>query len=259
LGALQADRALSDALAKSNRTLVASLLDDEFAWTEADGKTRTKAEALEHLPELLTDNQGDSDIQTHDFGQVERIVGVHHGDRFVRLWVKRPTGWRAFILIDVPIPANGYSNHPSPVQHPGKDCVNPCKVLPYTPQNAAQEGAMQSWLVTKMDEWHAIKTDWPKHISDTMVVISPTMWFNKAGRLDLLAKQYDAYGDGNFSPAVESMRMFDFGDAVVMTAIHAPGGPSGKRAYAVRMFVKERDGWKGALSAQTDIKDTKNP
>jgi len=255
-GPLQADRALSDALAKSDKALVASLLDDNFSWTNVDGKTRTKDEALEHLSELSIDNEGDTEVQTHDFGEVERIVGVHHNDRFVRLWVKRPMGWRAFILLDIPIPVNGYSNHPSPPRQADKDCENPCKTFPFKPADAAQEAAMQTWLATKMDEWHALKDDWPRHISDNMLTISPTMWFNKAGRLDLLTKQYEAYGDGSPSPPVESMKMFDFGDdVVVMTSIHGPRASNGKRAYVVRMAVKESDGWKMALSAQTDIKE----
>ena len=75
----------------------------------------------------------------------------------------------------------------------------------------------------------------------------------KADRLALLKKQKEAYGDGSPSPAVESMKMYDIGNTVIMTALHAPG-PTGKRAYAVRMFTDENGaGWKIVLSAQTDI------
>jgi hypothetical protein len=258
LGALEADRTLSAALTKSDKAMVSTLLDKDFAWTNVDGKTRTKAEALESIAELSSVNQGDTDVQTHDYGEVERIVGVHHGDRFVRLWVKRPAGWRAFILIDTPIPENGYSNHPSPPREPGIICTNPCEALPYKPENAAQEAAMQCWLQAKVGEWHALKDDWPKHISDSMLTISPTMWLTKVGRLDLLAKQYDAYGEGSPGVPVESMRMFDFGDVVIMTAVHGARARTGKRSYAVRMMIKESDGWKMALSAQTDIKEQEN-
>lgn len=250
--ALQADHSLTDAAAKGSKAAVASLLDKDFAWTNAKGKTRTQAETLDALSDFAMDNQGDTDTQTHDFGEVERIVGTHHGDRFVRIWVKRPQGWRALIVLDTPIPPNGYSNHPSPPRAADKNCTNPCKDLPFTPANAAQKAAMDAWLTLKMDEWHAVKTDWPKHVSETMLTISPGMYMTKEQRYDLLAKQYDAYGDGSPSAPVKSMKMFDFGKTVIMTALHGPNA-AGKPSYAVRMFVDEGGTWKIALSAQTNI------
>lgn len=250
--AKNADRGLIDALGNANKTAVGSLLDTNFAWTDADGKTRTKSEALENLPALAADSQGDTNAQTHDFGQVERIVGEHHSDRFVRIWVKRPAGWRAFLVLDVPIPAKGYTNHPTPPRAADKDCVNPCRVLPYKPANAAQEAAVQTWLKLKMDEWHAIEDDWPTHVSETMVTMSPGMYMSKEERLALLVKQHEAYGDGSPSAPVDSMRMFDFGNTVIMTAIHGAKA-AGKPSYAIRMFVNEGGEWRIALSAQTDI------
>ena len=247
--AAQADGALNEALGKGDKAAIGRLLDANFEWTDAEGKTRTKAETLQALPALATDTQDEMEIQTHDFGQVERFVGRHQNTRFVHLWVKRPAGWRAFVFLDTPIPAGGYKN--KPVAPDGKDCVNPCKMLPYKPANAAQQGAVDAWLATKIDEWHAVADDWPKHVSDAMVVISPTMFFDKAGRLGLLAEQQKAYGDGSGSPAVESMEMYDFGNTVIMRALHAPG-PNGKRARALRMFVNEDGVWKIALSDQTD-------
>ena len=250
--AAQADGALNEALGKADKGAVGRLLDANFEWTDTEGKTRTKAETLQALPALAKDTQDETEIQTHDFGQVERVVGRHQDTRFVHLWVKRADGWRAFVFLDTPIPAEGYKNRPTPPRPEDKECINPCKVLPYKPANAAQQGAANAWLATKMDEWHAVADDWPKHVSETMVVISPTMFLDKAGRLALLAKQKEAYGDGSHSPAVVSMHLYDFGNTVIMTALHAPG-TNGKRSRALRMFVNEDGVWKIALSDQTDI------
>jgi hypothetical protein len=251
--ALQSDRAFEDALRNADKSALGKLLDTNFAWTDADGKTRSKAEAIENISALATDNRGDTDVQTHLFGEVERIVGSHHNALFVRIWVKRTAGWRALIDIDTPIPAKGYSSHPSPPRASDKDCQNPCKILPYKPANQAQQAAVDTWLRLKMDEWHAVPDDWTKYTSDNLVIISPSQHMAKAERLALLQKQKEAYGDGSPSPAVESMKMYDFGNTVIMTALHAPGN-AGKRAYAVRMFANENNaGWKIVLSAQTDI------
>lgn len=255
--ALQSDRAFADALRNSDKAAVGKLLDANFEWTNADGKTRSKAEAIENLSALATDNQGDADMQTHLFGDVERIVGSHHNALFVRIWVKRPAGWRILIDIDTPIPAKGFSQgQPSPPLEAGKDCQNPCRMLPYKPANAAQQAAVDTWLKLKMDEWHAVPDDWTKYTSENLVIISMSQHMAKADRLALLKKQKEAYGDGSPSPAVESMKMYDIGNTVIMTALHAPG-PTGKRAYAVRVFTDENGaGWKIVLSAQTDIQSS---
>ncbi len=250
--AAQADRALTAALAKADKTAAGKLLDADFEWTDASGRAHKKADVVEDPGALASDNQDDAKVDTHNYGRVERVVGVHHNAHFVRLWVKRPAGWRALIFLDTPIPAKGYANHPSPPRPQDKDCVNPCKMLPYKPTSPGEQAAVDTWLKLKIDEWHAIPDDWQMRVSDSMVVISPTMSFDKAGRLGLLIKQKEAYGDGSPSAPVVSMRMFDFGDAVIMTALHGPNA-AGKPSYAVRIFVNEGGTWKIALSAQTDI------
>lgn len=113
---------------------------------------------------------------------------------------------------------------------------------------------MDAWLATKMDEWHAVVEDWPKHVSETMVVISPNSFMTKAERLALLAKQKEAYGDGSPSAPVVSMHMYDFGNTVIMTSLHGPNA-NGESARALRLFVKEDGVWKIALSDQTNIKE----
>ncbi len=250
--AAQADQSLNAALGKADQAAVAKLLDANFEWTNAEGKTRTKAETLQALPALTADTQGETEIQANNFGQVQRFVGRRQNTRLSHLWVKRADGWRAFVFLDTPIPADGYKNRPSAPTPKDKECINPCKVLPFKPANAAQQGAVNAWLATKMDEWHAVADDWPKHVNEASLAISPVMFMNKAERLALLVKQKEAYGDGSHSPAVVSMHMYDFGDAVIMTSIHAPGA-NGKNARAVRLFVKEDGVWKIALSAQTDV------
>src|SRR4029077_10266876 len=83
----QADRSLADALAKSDAKAVAALLDDRFQWVEASGKIHTKAQVLEDLAQFAADNEGALDMRTVEFlGQVERVLGIHHNQRFAHLW-----------------------------------------------------------------------------------------------------------------------------------------------------------------------------
>jgi hypothetical protein len=250
---VQADRSLTDALGKADKDAVAALLDDNFEWTNVEGKIRTKAEALQNLAEFAKASAGETGVNTYAYSEVGRVAGTRSDTHFVRLWVKRPAGWRAFIYLEAPAP-------PSPPQpakpKPGDDvCVNPCKTLPFTPKTANQKAAIDTWLGTKMGEWKALPDEWKNYVGESMVVISPSQYLDKAGRLALLTKQKEMYGTGSPSPAVVSMNMYDFGDCVIMTAHHAPN-PSGKTAYAVRMFTNEEGGkWKIVLSAQTDLVD----
>src|SRR5580658_294741 len=159
----QADHSLADALGKSDAKAVAALLDDRFQWVEANGKIHTKAQVLEDLAQFAADNEGAIDARTVDFlGQVERVLGVHHNQRFAHLWVKNPAGWQAFVFLNIPIPAErpDYMAPPSPPTEADKACDNPCKTLPYKPENAAEQGAMDAWFRLKNDEWHPNPEDW---------------------------------------------------------------------------------------------------
>jgi hypothetical protein len=248
---VQADQSLAEALAKADKAAVSALLDDDFEWTNVDGKTRTKAEALQNLTAFAKDTEGETGVMTYSYGRVGRVAGTSSNAHFVRLWVKRPAGWRAFTYLEAPVPP--VPAHPSKPKPTDNVCENPCKTLPYTPTTAAQKAAIDAWQETKLAEWHAIPDEWQTHAAESMVVISPSQFFNKAGRLGLLIKQKEAYGTGSPSPAVVSMRMYDFGNVEITRVHHAPNA-AGIPAYAVRLFTNEEGNWKIALSAQTNIK-----
>src|SRR5713226_5593902 len=48
--ALQADREFVQAAAKDEKARVAALLDSDFTWTDADGKTLSRADVLSSFP-----------------------------------------------------------------------------------------------------------------------------------------------------------------------------------------------------------------
>lgn len=251
-----ADQALNAALSQGSNAAVSRLLDPQFQWVDADGKLRTKSETLGALADLAAVTKDETDIMAHDYGEVARVAGRDPSKQFVHLWVKRPGGWLAFAFLDTPIPPNGYHQAPEAPRPKDATCTNPCTELPYHPANAADRGAMDSWLATKVDEWHAVVSDWPKHVSDSMYIVSNSMFYphGKTERLALMVEQQKAYGTGRHSPPVVSMQGYVFGNAVIMTFLHASPNPQGEGARALRLFVKEDGVWKIALSDQTDIR-----
>ena len=254
----QAAHSLSDALAKGDKNAVAGLLDDRFVWVEANGKLHTKAQVLDDLAQFSSDNEGALDVRTVDFlGQVERELGMHHNQRFAHLWVKNPAGWQAFVFLNIPIPADrqDYMAPPNAPTDADKTCDNPCKTLPYKPENAAQDGAMKTWFILKNDEWHPNPEDWAAHSDDNHETLTPRADIPKMQHVHELEEERKLYGEngGSGGSSVLSMRMFDFGNIVIMQAFQGRNPSAKPTSWNLRLFINRGEGWKIALSAQTNI------
>ena len=254
----QADKGLADALAKGDAKAVGALLDDRFQWVEANGRIHTKAQILEDLAQFAADNEGALDVRTVDFlGQVERQLGIHHNQRFAHLWVKNPAGWKAFVYLNIPIPAErpDYAAPPGPPTEADKVCENPCKTLPYKPENAVEEGALATWFRLKNDEWHPNPEDWAAHADENHETITPRSDMPKLQHVEEIAEQRKLYGEngGSGGTSVQSMRMFEFGNVVIMQTFQGRNPSAKPTSWNLRVFLNRGDGWKIALSAQTNI------
>ncbi len=91
---LQADRAFVQAAAQGDSAAVARFLDTEFTWTNAEGKTSTKAEVLSSLPAPAAGAEGGAQLQHRDYGQVIAILSTRDKIHVLRIWTKRGTNWR---------------------------------------------------------------------------------------------------------------------------------------------------------------------
>jgi Domain of unknown function (DUF4440) len=254
----QADKSLTEALASGDKKTVSALLDERFQWVEANGRIHTKAQVLDELAQFAADNEGALDVRTVDFlGQVERQLGIHHNQRFAHLWVKNPAGWQAFVYLNIPIPAErpDYMASPSPPTEADKICENPCKTLPYKPENPVEEGALASWYRLKNDEWHPNPEDWAAHSDENHETITPRSDMPKLQHIEEIAEQRKLYGEngGSGGSAVQSMRMFEFGNVVIMQTFQGRNPNAKPTSWNLRVFLNRGDGWKIALSAQTNI------
>jgi hypothetical protein len=249
---------LKDALAKGDVKAVAALLDDNFQWVESNGEMHTKAQVLENLAGFAKDNEGDIDVRTLDLlGDATRVLGIHHNQRFAHVWVKRPDGWRALIYLNIPIPLTRAENTvlPKAPTNPDADCENPCRSLPYKPENAAQEGAIATWFRLKTAEWHPNAEVWDANSDENHETITPRMDLPKLQHVVELAELRKLYGEKGANPGqpVMSMRMFDVGNVVVQECLQGPKGATKPVTFVTRVFVNRGTGWKIVLSAQTNI------
>jgi hypothetical protein len=249
--ALLADRSLLTALGKADKTATGKLLEADFVWTDADGKSLKKAEVLGDLSTYATDNQGDENVQTHFYGQVETVLGVHHNARFLRIWVKRPAGWQEFVELDTPISTRIAPASVEAAAGQG-DCENPCRTVPYKPTTAMDKAILADWQKTKMEEWHPDAVDWPMHIADEFLIINNTAMRNKPERVAIAQKQ-QAAGVGTPGDPITSMEIHDFGEnAAVMISHHVPHR-GGKPYYNVRVWTLRDGRWQLAVSQQSAI------
>ena len=245
---LQADRALVQAIGKADKAAAGKLLDADFTWTDAQGKTQSKAQVLQALPVSALGDESGLDVKEHTYGQVGAVT-VGSAKLFVlRVWVKRPAGWRALVYHEVKL-----SDQPSTAAGTGVvDCENPCKTLPYKPRNEAERGVVASWQALETGVTAHDADAWAPHIADEFIMLSSNNDhpLSKADRMATLNKQKLA-GVGSAPAPLVSAKMFDFPGTVVMTGEHQPH--HGKPVHVTRVWIKHDGQWVMAISFQTAI------
>lgn len=246
-----ADKAFAGALAKRDRQAAGALLDDAFGWTDADGAAYGKAQALDRLAALAAETKGETDVETHFYGALGTVRGSHDGKRFLRVWAKRPDGWRAYLLIDTPVaPRTGQASVEAAAG--AGDCDNPCRTVPYAPKTAMDKMILDTWQKTKMIEWKPNAEEWARYVGDEFMIINNTTIRNKPERVAIARKQQEA-GAGAPGDPILDMEIHDFGDnAAVMVSHHFPYR-GGKPYRNVRVWVLRDGGWQLAISQQSTI------
>jgi hypothetical protein len=239
---VQSDHAFVAAVGKADKAAIGKLLDANFLWTDSAGKTLTKAQVLQNLPTPAAGYNTEGKEWT--YGQVGTVQVASGKVHVLRVWVKRPAGWRALIYQEV--------TQADTAQAPGPrtdDCVNPCKEVPYKPKNEAEKGVILSWQQLETAVTSHDPQAWSQHFADEFVLIASggTQPTTKADRMAQLSKP----GVGPAPPGLDWARMFDFGDTVVMVSQSKPH--SGKPAHISRVWVKGTDRWQMAFSYQTTI------
>jgi hypothetical protein len=250
-GAQQPDRALLAAIAGSDAAGTRMLLDEQFEWTSAAGLTRNGAETLANLPALAAAVHGEAGAQFYSYDQLEVVTGTRPSSRFMRVWARRPQGWRLFAMIDTPI-VTGTPPFSVPISGPQPDCDNPCRNIPFNPQTPAQREMLATFMRLKVDEWRPNPDDWAPYVLDDVYYFTSAAALSKADRVTRLRQQKESGAVVLPGDPVLFMRIAEFGPAAVMFARHAPYR-GGKPFYSVRVWAYRDNLWRFANSAQTTI------
>jgi len=245
---MQADRAFVQAAAKGDAAGLGKMVDAEFTWTDAEGKTLTAEEVLRAVPKDALGDESGVEVSERTYGQVGAVNASRGKVHILRMWVQRPGGWKLLVYHEVK-----QMEQPSTSAGSGvKDCENPCKTVPFRPANEAEAAIIASWQALETGVTAHDAEAWAPHIADEFVQISSNSdhVISKAGRIETLNKQ-KVSGVGSAPAPLVSAKMFDFGDAVIMTCLHQPY--SGKPIHVSRLWIKRDGKWIMSISYQTTI------
>lgn len=242
--AAQADAALLHALAGRDRVAVAALLAHEFTWIDSQGRSQDRAMVLRKFPAPANSEEP---IQVREYGGAA-VVRAGRGQMHVlRVWVKRPAGWRALLyqeVLQVTKPEN---------LGPGSsECENPCRSIPFKPQTGNEKAAIASWQGV-MRAMAANDADaYAQLIADEFTATDThhARPFTKSDRLAQIRKLKQA-GAHSAPPPLVSARMFDLGQTVMMIAREQR--PQGKPYFNTRMWVNREGRWQMLFSFNTRI------
>jgi hypothetical protein len=245
---LQVDREFVQAAAKSDAATVGRLLDADFTWTDADGKTQSRVDVLQSLPSPALGDERGAQVTQRTYGQVGAVMSTRERVSVLRLWVRRSAGWRLLVYHEVAL-----RQQASTPAGPGvKDCENPCRTLPFKPKNEAEQAIIASWQALETGVTNHDASVWSPHIAEEFTMLSSANDhpLTKADRIATLNLQKQT-GFASAPAPLVSAQMFDFGDAVVMTCLHQPY--SGKPVHVSRLWIKRGGQWIMSISYQTTI------
>jgi hypothetical protein len=237
---LQADRAFVQAVAAADKPALEKLLDADFTWTGSDGKTLT---TIPTLPHRSPDQAGFKSYSYGDIGDVQENFGRLH---VLRVWVKRPAGWKAIVYQEV----LSLEAPPSFAPGAGKDCENPCKMVPYQPTNATEREVIAAYSKLETAAMAHNSSVFATLVADEFVAASSNS--DKISDKRRRMEDFDHAKNSGVAPTpLESARMFEFGGAVLMMSEHKPD--RGKPLHVTRLWVKRNGSWVETLSFQTSV------
>lgn len=243
---LSADQNFTEAVTKSDVRSLGKLLDSDFVWIDASGKVEKRAQILGGVPKSgLTDATG-ADARRYAYGQIE-TVEVNSGKMHVlRVWVKRPAGWRALVYQEV----QSLDAPPKTTPSASQDCQNPCKSVGYTPKNETEQAIITAYEGLETSAMTHNAADWDAHTGEEFVAASSysDRLLDKPTRLGELKRANMA---GLAPTPLASGKLFVFSDAAVLRSHHVAN--QAKPLEVTRVFVKRDGKWVEVVSYQTAV------
>jgi hypothetical protein len=229
-----------------DRATLEKLLDADFTWTDLHGRTRSKADILRDIPKGDIPGEHAAALKTYTYGEIGDIQANLGKAHILRVWVRRPAGWKAIVYQEV----QSLDAAPSFAPGAGKDCENPCKMVPYKPKNETEQQVIAAYSKLETAAMAHNSAVFATLVAEEFVAASSNSnkLYDKRGRME----DFDHAKMAGVAPTpLVSARMFVFGDAVLMTSQHIPD--RGKLLHVTRIWVKRNGNWMETVSYQTSV------
>jgi hypothetical protein len=264
---LQADRQLEQAIAKADGATARRLLDDQFEWIDRVGVVRAKPDAIKDATSGLAGAA--TDVQARAYGQLGIVTGTQQNAngpavRFLHVWVRRPAGWRGVFFQHTEVRPDTAPAAAAAPTRPGAGsapCENPCHAIPFKPASPAEQEVVEALQRMEAAASTSDVDQWAPNMADEFVLIRQR--FNgqpstKAERVAEIRAQ-KVSGRSTVPGPVQSMRVWVYGDAALMTAQHVSATAERRPYHGTRVWVKRNGRWQLALSQQTSIESPGGP
>jgi hypothetical protein len=260
-----ADGAFEQAMAK-DRAALAMQTDPAFTWIDPTGMLQSRDEVLDSVaagnaPKLVTlANATSAEVTTRVYERLA-LVQVHAGRSYsLRVFAKRPDGWRALHVIELTQPVHDAA---APASATGAavpseegvvtDCINPCKRVPFKPSSPGAKAAFSDWLEMEQGSLTRNMDLWGRHVLDDVLIVDSggNGTISKKQRIANTLKQKQAGVRTNEVPPVLWARTLNFGNSVLLLMLQQPY--KGQPYYAARIYVNRDGRYQMAVSYHTSI------
>ena len=246
-----ADRDFAAALSKSDKAALGNLLDADFVWIEANGKLEDRVQVLAGAPKrlipvlIISGKAQFAPVRWHNYGEVAVAQTDDDRKNTVRIWVKRPAGWRALVYQEV----ESLGGPPKVTPSASQECDNPCKAVGYRPKNETESEIIKAYEGLETSAMTHNAAEWDAHTGEEFVAASSfsDRLLDKPTRLGELKRSNMA---GLAPTPLVSGRLFVFGDAAVLRSRHDAGQA---KLEVTRVWAKRDGRWVETLSYQTGV------
>jgi hypothetical protein len=98
---LHADQAFVQAVHRADGAALDRLLDDDFTWTDFEGKTQTKADVVQDVPKMPLRGDDNASLASYTYGNLGDVQENDGRVHLLRVWVKRAGEWKAMVYQEV--------------------------------------------------------------------------------------------------------------------------------------------------------------
>jgi len=237
---ITADKAVTAALLKGDKSAAEKYLDADFTWIDSKGVMLAKEDVFRVGLKPAVPVAADVKYVEHKYGNVVWLQDSQDKRYAAHFWVKRPGGWKLLHTTEIEVHPRDFSEVRPNYEVP---CINPCTTLPYYPVTANEKAALAGWREQESGK----PGMWAKHIADNFDQRAVMTWSGARGpKKDLVEAQNRAQQQNAGRPEVGVapalwVRSWDFGTAVVMLSLQPTYGD--KAYWSSRVLAPLNGDW----------------